>query len=461
MYSPYGIRRPSAFATPRRPWQPPRNSQGEGKMMKNVRLAFRFAAVTFICFALYVATSGRIVSHNRQRRSVEAESVTVTMGAFTPISTAQQTPNATISKPKFDGLKIYIYKLLPSMGTELLDTVIESDGEQVMEPDLDCRKGPYKLEYTFHQYLKLQKGVITENPEEADFFYVPAYISCHFALFEHQLNETNLYMNNVLEHIRKMPYWDRSQGRDHIWVMAHDRGASIYTDWVKISSSIFLVQNGQLGLAHYRHGKDIVIPNDFSDMGFLPIFMKAENLTWPSPRKNLALYHTDHTATLTKRNDRGHIYSRGVTLYLEDAFREHPNVLVGWPGPNPEKEIKNSTFCLAPEGWYASTYRPYKATLLGCIPVVISEEVVLAFESTVDWERMAIFVHPSDVVNLHNILNSISEFEIEVKQEALRDNWRYLWYGEGGKAMDVVMQTLADRRKIIGPRRLFRTAPIV
>ena len=46
------------------------------------------------------------------------------------------------------------------------------------------------------------------NPSAADFYLIPA--ALRFA--------RNRTIHDVVEHVRKLPYWDRSNGSDHFWV---------------------------------------------------------------------------------------------------------------------------------------------------------------------------------------------------------------------------------------------------
>ena len=78
----------------------------------------------------------------------------------------------------------------------------------------------------------------TFDPEEADFFYVPVYITCliypvlgwaDYPAFHAPTNPRPMHAANLVLDAKRwlqqhMPWWDRRQGHDHIFLMAHDEG---------------------------------------------------------------------------------------------------------------------------------------------------------------------------------------------------------------------------------------------
>jgi hypothetical protein len=80
----------------------------------------------------------------------------------------------------------------------------------------------------------VQHPVRTLDPEEAEFFFVPIYPECY--LFrENQragkdaLRNTNRWFRSMLQIVtHQLPYWNRTQGRDHVFVFAGARGPHIF-----------------------------------------------------------------------------------------------------------------------------------------------------------------------------------------------------------------------------------------
>ena len=104
-----------------------------------------------------------------------------------------------------------------------------------------CERDQYGTEIWFHRNFRDDKnGVRTMNPEEADFFFVPQYGECFLwsrEMLRHEnqgqaMEETNEYFLEVLSHVKgKLPYFNRTDGRDHIFVFAGARGPTIFRDW--------------------------------------------------------------------------------------------------------------------------------------------------------------------------------------------------------------------------------------
>jgi hypothetical protein len=71
---------------------------------------------------------------------------------------------------------------------------------------------------------------------------------------------------------------------------------------------------------------------------------------------------------------------------------------------------KNSKFCLAPRGYGRSSFRFYEAFLLGVIPIYIWNDVNwLPFQDVIDYNKISIVIHISEINSLENILLNINE----------------------------------------------------
>lgn len=92
-------------------------------------------------------------------------------------------------------------------------------------------------------------------PLQAEFFLVPIYGECYLWRAVQQLGSkaaitnTNTWFLSALDHIMNdLPYWNRTQGRDHLWVFPGARGPHIFKDWKKhirwVSTKVCLVVFG-------------------------------------------------------------------------------------------------------------------------------------------------------------------------------------------------------------------------
>ena len=120
----------------------------------------------------------------------------------------------------------------------------------------------YGIEQLMHEMM-LQSDHRTFDAEDADFFYVPLYSSCFIFPIHcwadgpwwyapsgpRVMHVTNL-MLEVRDWIKEQfPWWDRRRGRDHIWLMTHDEGAS-YAPTEIYETSIMLTHWGRRDLNH-------------------------------------------------------------------------------------------------------------------------------------------------------------------------------------------------------------------
>jgi hypothetical protein len=63
-----------------------------------------------------------------------------------------------------------------------------------------------------------------------------------------------------------------------------------------------------------------------------------------------------------------------------------------------------ATFCLCPLGWAPWSPRIFESVQIGCIPVIIADDIILPFEKYFNWERIAVRVKEADVPRLEEIL---------------------------------------------------------
>ncbi|ONK67732.1 uncharacterized protein A4U43_C05F3170 [Asparagus officinalis] len=81
-----------------------------------------------------------------------------------------------------------------------------------------------------HEAL-LTSGFRTTSPDEADFFFVPVYVSCNFSTvngFPSLAHARPLIASSIAEIKTKYPFWNRTNGRDHMFVASLDYGACFH-----------------------------------------------------------------------------------------------------------------------------------------------------------------------------------------------------------------------------------------
>ena len=354
-------------------------------------------------------------------------------------------------------LRIFIYELPPAYNRDQVRRNAISP-PKIWDPN--CTANFYSAEYSMHQFL-LKSEYRTLKPEEADFFYVPAY-SCCFLINNqpNNLTRTGIFHTKLLSHIRTAyPYFNRSNGRDHVWAFTQGFGARLFGDFHRIRSGIFLVHNGQFTLEDFTPHKDLTIPPDLSGYGFSSVYELPEE---KRPEKQWLAHFGGTVLPLNLTDERGSHYSKGVRQYVKEHFSNDKDFRVtGTRVSTYVRDMMSSTFCLCPEGWHAWNPRPYQAVQLGCIPVLLSEEIELAFEEVIDYSRFMLRVRPSDVAKLKSILLSVSQGEIESMRREMERVWRLFSYGPRGLAPLMVLKMLARRKTPHHIRRKYHTIQLV
>nr|DAD28579.1 TPA_asm: hypothetical protein HUJ06_030047 [Nelumbo nucifera] len=87
----------------------------------------------------------------------------------------------------------------------------------------------------------MDSDVRTLNPWEADFFFVPVYVSCNFSTVNGfpSLGHARPLLASAVQLISlEMPFWNRSGGSDHVFVASHDYGACFHAMEVAIADGI-------------------------------------------------------------------------------------------------------------------------------------------------------------------------------------------------------------------------------
>ena len=354
-------------------------------------------------------------------------------------------------------LKIFVYDLPTAFNK---DQVTRNFLHPPKIWDPNCTANFYSAEYSLHRFLMKSK-YRTLTPSEADFFYVPAY-SCCFLINNqpNNLTKTAIFHQKLLNHIRtSYPYFNLSDGRDHIWAFTQGFGPRLFGDFKQISNGIFLVHNGQFTLDDFTPYKDLTIPPDLTGYGFPSVYEIPES---SRPAKQWLGHFGGTVIPLNTTDERGSHYSKGVRQYIKEHFTNDPDFrITGTRVKTYIKDMMSSTFCLCPEGWHAWNPRPYQAVQLGCIPVLLSEELELAFEEVIDYSKFMLRVRPADMGKLKSILLSIKPSEIADMQREMEKVWRLFNYGPRGLAPQMILKLLARRKSPHHIKREYHTMQLV
>ena len=89
--------------------------------------------------------------------------------------------------------------------------------------------------------------------------------------------------------------------------------------------------------------------------------------------------------------------------------------------------MHSSKFCLHPAGDTPSACRLFDAIVSLCIPVIVSDDIELPFEDTLDYKKFAIFVDSKSAVEpgfLTKYLRDVKMERVLEYQRTLKSVWR-------------------------------------
>ncbi|KAG5379339.1 hypothetical protein IGI04_027181 [Brassica rapa subsp. trilocularis] len=129
-----------------------------------------------------------------------------------------QRPN--IRTDVFNNMKIYVYDLPSKFNTDWL-------------ANNRCSNHLFAAEVALHKaLLSLEGDVRTEDPHEADFFFVPVYVSCKFSTVNGfpAIGHARSLIKEAIELVSaQYPFWNRTSGSDHVFTATHDFGSCFHT----------------------------------------------------------------------------------------------------------------------------------------------------------------------------------------------------------------------------------------
>ncbi|GAQ87674.1 Exostosin family protein [Klebsormidium nitens] len=318
-----------------------------------------------------------------------------------------------------------------------------------------CSTDQYGTEVWFHEAF-LQSSARTTDPEEADFFFVPIYGECFLWFWEMHKKEgrqksfdyTNQLFKVALNIVRKEhPYWNRTEGRDHIFSFPGARGPTIFSDWrTHIGKSIFLTPEGDRTIDYFNTWKDIVIPGMESD----PVFYLPSSRAAISKEKDLLAYFRG-----TIDHWEGNAYSKGIRPRIRDLLQNETDIIFKQASSDCDREcyhreMSRANFCLCPLGWTPWTLRFYQAVMTRCIPVVVADDIEFPWENEIDYSRFAIKVPEAKIDTLVELMRGMPEEERELRRLEMDKVWLKYTYQRPpreGDAFHMLLRELARKTR--------------
>lgn len=335
-------------------------------------------------------------------------------------------------------LKVYVYDLPAEYNAEWL-----SNGR--------CSNHLFASEVAIHKALA-RSEVRTLDPSEADFFFMPVYVSCNFSTangFPAIGHARSLLASAVDLISSRMPFWNRSRGSDHIFVASHDFGACFHTledsaiaDGVPtfLKNSVVLQTFG----VNFKHPcqdvENVLIPPYVS-----PATVKSTLAASPATGRRDIWAFFRGKMEVHPKNVSGRFYSKRVRTAIWQRFNGHRKFYLrrqrfaGY-----QSEIARSVFCLCPLGWAPWSPRLVESVALGCVPVIIADGIRLPFPAAVSWPEISLTVAERDVARLAAILEHVASTNLSEIQRNLWDpaNQRALMFNDDIQLGDATWQIL-------------------
>ncbi|KAG8648398.1 hypothetical protein MANES_09G188500v8, partial [Manihot esculenta] len=280
-----------------------------------------------------------------------------------------------------------------------------------------CITYMFAAEIFMHRFL-LSSPVRTLNPDEADWFCTPIYATC-------DLTPTGLplpfksprMMRSAIQLISaNWPYWNRTGGADHFFVVPHDFDTSFhYQEDKAIDRRILpLLQRATL-VQTFGQGNHVCLKEGSITIPPYapPQKVQAHQIPPDTPRSIFVYF-------------RGLFYDvnndpeGGARAAVWENFKNNPPFDISTEHPTTYYEdMQRAIFCLCPLGWAPWSPRLVDAVVFGCIPVIIADDIVLPFGDPIPWEEIGVFVAEEGVPKLDTILASIPTQVILRKQRLL------------------------------------------
>lgn len=325
----------------------------------------------------------------------------------------------------------------------------------------------YSTEWRFLDYLLRDSAVRTLDPEMADLFFVPTLGSLGRmpgSEGTHRCMQP-AHLEYLVQHLRsKHPYWDRSDGRDHVFFLTGDQGACglgttgtrpiFITAWGLLGSSKKMAAFGAfkddfrdhstirraLEAGEFCHAphKDIVVP-PYGDTQFpnnLKAFGHEESSDAPFEHTLL------HVGGIWGAGNHGtrkiSFYSQGMRQALYLRFGDERGTRFGIWIQNRSmhsgqlaRRTQRSKFCLAPSG-HGWGMRTGKNAVLGCVPLIAQPFVVQPYEMLLPYETFSKRIAFDEVAQVPRMVN-VSDSEVRKLRRALaRVRRAFVWRVEGG-----------------------------
>lgn len=289
-----------------------------------------------------------------------------------------------------------------------------------------CKHNQWGMEIALHDWF-LSCPCRTDNPEEADFFFVPHYTAC---LINHNDTYPGCDTKQVCEPstrlfeetLRMSPYYHRAEGgRDHIFVWGSGMGADgPFASWrAWVPSAIFLMTETELwnpyhdiAAPSFSHHKDLVVPGRLT----LDDMMNLQKLARPRESRSMLGHfigwprppHASIMPPSECQNSSCPLNVRSVLLAMRGV---EPDMHVDVDVPYIESflGLTQSVFCFVPRGKSAWSSRFFQTFFAGCVPVLLNDRYDPPFGEVLDVKKAGVKWPMEDVPGVVKYLRRLRD----------------------------------------------------
>ena len=313
----------------------------------------------------------------------------------------------------------------------------------------------YSLDAKLHRWL-LRSPYRTLDPEAADVFFIPAYLSLGFYDFEFGLywlsGRGHRFLQELMYYVATEagPWYKRNGGRDHVLVMTNDKGATFIRGSVPKLKPVQLITQWGWKRPHIHLPElDIVVPpmlkvdKLISESPFMGAIDTLGGATYEQASSEGYKYLLSfvgsvrfHTPgySMGVRQKVFRLYNQTERFFLRDLRGDSVKGVHKAMKPKEYLEVlKASKFCLAPSGMGFST-RTYESIAQGCVPLIIQDEPVSntsvdqAFNSLLPWDEFSYRLTQADIPDLPRLLAEFPDERWRKLRRGLACAWpRVLW----------------------------------
>ncbi|KAG5038669.1 hypothetical protein AAZX31_07G204000 [Glycine max] len=293
--------------------------------------------------------------------------------------------------------------------------------------------------------------VLVADPEEADLFFVPFFSSLSLIVNpvrppgSNSGSEKPVYSDEenqeaLVEWLEKQEYWKRNSGRDHV-IVASDPNA-MYRVIDRVRNAVLLVSDfGRLRPDQGSLVKDVVVPYSHRIRTY-------QGDAGVEDRNTLLFFMGNRY-----RKEGGKI--RDILFKI---LENEKDVIIKHGAQSRESRraasqgMHTSKFCLHPAGDTPSACRLFDAIVSLCIPVIVSDNIELPFEDTIDYRKLAVFIETSSAIKpgyLVSKLRALTPDRVLAYQKELKEVKRYFEYEEPDGTVNEIWRQVSKKLPLI------------